>query len=225
MDCVILTSVDGRRHLTEVLPVLKAGKPVFIDKPIAGSMKDTIAIFQAAEEYKVPVFSSSSLRWSKNAHALRYGELVGKVLGADTYGPATIEPTHPDLFWYGIHGIELLYTVMNTGCKEVLRVHQPDTDFVVGTWNDGRVGSYRGSRSGRISINGTAFGEKGIHEIGPSEGYVPMLVEIIRFFETGIPPVSPEETIELVAFMEAADESKRRGGQAVSLEEIIYQQR
>ncbi len=158
VEVVLLTSVDGRRHLAEALPVLQAGKRMFIDKPVAASLKDTLAIYKAAEEYKVPVFSSSSLRWSVNAYALRRGELVGRVLGADTYGPATIEPTHPDLFWYGIHGIELLYTVMNTGCKEVIRVHQPNTDIVVGTWDDGRLGSYRGGRSGRISINGIAFG-------------------------------------------------------------------
>ena len=221
VDVILLTSVDGRRHLAESLPVFEAGKRMFIDKPVAGSLKDAIAIYEAAEKYKVPVFSSSSHRWTRYAEELRQGRLVGKVLGANTHNSAAIQPTHPDLFWYGIHGVEMLFTVMGTGCKEVVRVHQPDFDIVVGTWNDGRLGTYRGVRAGRIINGGTAFGEEGVHQIGPSEGYRPMLLDIIEFFKTGIVPVRPEETLEICAFMEAADESKRRGGQPVQLNEMF----
>jgi hypothetical protein len=221
VDAVLLETNDGNLHLEQSLEVFRAGKPVYIDKPVAGSLKDAIAIYKAAEKYKVPVFSSSSLRWARHAHELRRGELVGRVVGADTYGPASIEPSHIDMSWYGIHGIEMLFTVMGTGCKEVVRVHQPDTDIIVGTWAEGRVGTFRGGRNYRIGMGGTAFGEKAIHEIGPSEGYRPLLEEIIRFFETGKAPVSPEETIEIFAFMEAADESRRRGGKPVEIEKVL----
>jgi predicted dehydrogenase len=220
-DVVLLETNDGNLHLEQALEVFRAGKRVFIDKPVAGSLEDTIAIFKAAEEYKIPVFSSSSLRWSKNANALRNGELVGRVLGADTYSPAYIEPSHPDLFWYGVHGVETLFTVLGTGCREVIRVHKPGTDIVVGTWADGRLGTFRGERDGNIGFGGTAFGETGSHEIGPYEGYRPIMTEVIKFFKTGIAPVRSQETIEIFAFMEAADESKRRGGKPVLLEEVM----
>jgi hypothetical protein len=221
VDVVLLETNDGNLHLQQALEVFKAGKKVFIDKPVAGSLRDAIAIYKASKEYNVPVFSASALRWTKNSYKLRNGELVGRVLGADTYTPASIEPSHPDLFWYGIHGVEMLFTVMGTGCKEVVRVHQPDTDIVVGTWNDGRLGTVRGGRAGRIGLGGTAFGEKGNHDIGPYEGYKPLVIEILKFFRTGTPPVDSEETIEIFTFMEAADESKRRGGQPVQLEEVL----
>jgi predicted dehydrogenase len=221
VDVVLLETNDGNLHLEQAMQVFKANKPVFIDKPVAGSLKDTIAIFKAAEEFKVPVFSSSSLRWSKNTLAITQGDLVGKVLSAFTYSPAHIEPSHPDLFWYGVHGVEMLYSVMGTGCKEVVRIHQPDTDVVVGTWEDGRIGTFHGGRSGNTGYGGIAMGEKGTHQIGPYEGYGPIMKEVINFFKTGKPPVSAGETIEIFAFMEAADESKRRGGVAVRLDEII----
>jgi hypothetical protein len=51
--------------------------------------------------------------------------------------------------------------------------------------------------------------------------YTPMLWEIVPFFRTGVPPVSLEGTIEIYAFMEAADESKRRGGSPISVEEVL----
>jgi predicted dehydrogenase len=221
VDVVLLETNDGNLHLQQALEVFKAGKTVFIDKPVAGSLKDTLAIYKAANEYKVPVFSASSLRWTKNSQKLREGVLVGKVLGADTYSPGTIEPSHPDLFWYGIHGVEMLFTVMGTGCKEVVRIHKPDTDIVVGTWSDGRLGTFRGERAGRIGYGGTAFGEKGVHDIGPYEGYRTLVIEILKFFKTGKTPINSEETIEIFTFMEAADESKRRGGQPVQLQEVL----
>ncbi len=223
VDVILLETNDGNLHLEQALEVFSTGKRTFIDKPVAGSLKDAIAIYQAAERYKVPVFSSSSLRWSKNAYSLRNGELVGRIVGAHTFSPAHIEPSHPDLFWYGVHGVETLFTVMGTGCREVVRVHQADTDVVVGTWSDGRLGTFRGGRTGRIGFGGTAFGETGVHEIGPYEGYGPIMNEVIKFFKTGIPPVSADETIEIFAFMEAADESKRRGGEAVSIVEVMDQ--
>ena len=220
VDVVLLETNDGRPHYDQVLPVLRAGKPVFVDKPIAGSLEDAIRIFEAAEEYNVPLFSSSSLRFMENAQAIRSGK-IGKVLGADTYSPATLEPSHPDLFWYGIHGVETLFTVMGTGCESVQRTYTDSTDIVIGLWKDGRIGTFRGIRNGENGYGGTAFGEREIHDIGPYTGYRPLVVEIVRFFKTGIPPVSREETLEIYAFMEAADESKRQNGALVTLESVL----
>ncbi|GAA4399732.1 Gfo/Idh/MocA family oxidoreductase [Nibrella viscosa] len=225
VDVVLLETNDGRPHLEQALPVLKAGKRLFIDKPVAGTLADAIAIFEAAKRYNVPVFSSSSLRYMTTAQEIGQGKVVGKVLGAEAYSPAHLEKTHPDLFWYGIHGVETLYTVMGTGCRQVVRAHTDKTDVVVGTWADGRVGTFRGMRGGKSDYGGTVYGETGIAKMGPYEGYRPLLVQIIRFFDTGTPPVSPEETLEIYAFMEAADESKRRSGVPVTLESVMVKAR
>jgi len=219
VDVILLETNDGRRHLEQAIPVLKAGKTMFIDKPVTASLADAIAIFEAAKHYKVPVFSSSSTRFMSSAQDVVNGK-IGKVLGADSYSPCTIEETHPDFFWYGIHGVEILYTVMGTGCKSIVRVHTEGTDVAIGTWNDGRVGTFRGTRTGQHLYGGTAYGEKGNAVLGPIEGYKPLLTEIIQFFQTGNPPVKAEDTLEICAFMEAADESKRQKGRSVNLDEI-----
>lgn len=220
VDVVLLETNDGRPHYEQVLPVLRAGKPVFVDKPIAGSLEDAVRIFEAAEAHQVPLFSSSSLRFIENAQAIRNGK-IGHVVGADTYSPATIEPSHPDLFWYGIHGVETLFTVMGTGCESVQRIYTDSTDIVVGMWKDGRIGTFRGMRNGENGYGGTAFGANEIHDIGPYTGYRPLVVEIVQFFKTGVPPVSKAETLEIYAFMEAADESKRQDGARVTLESVM----
>jgi hypothetical protein len=220
VDVVLLETNDGRLHLEQALPVLKAGKRMFIDKPVAASLADAIAIFEAASNYNVPLFSSSSLRYISGVKEITEGK-IGRVSGADTYSPATIEKTHPDLFWYGVHGVETLFTVMGTGCKSVSRTFTEKTDLVVGKWNDDRIGTFRGIRSGKADYGGTVFGELGISQLGKYNGYNELLTEIIRFFQTGIVPVKPEETIEIFAFMAAAEESKMQGGSEVEIAELI----
>lgn len=216
VDAVMLESVDGRPHLWQAIPVIQAGKPLFIDKPMAGSLGDVIAIFNLAKTHGVPVFSASSLRYGRNTQAARRGA-IGRVLEAETTSPFHIEPKHPDLFWYGVHGVESLFTVMGRGCVSVRRGTTADGLVeVTGTWKDGRTGIYREGKG----YGGRARGETGEMEVGAYDGYAPLVAEVVRFFRTGYAPVSPEETIEIFAFMEAADESKRREGEAVPLVEI-----
>ncbi len=207
VDYILLESNDGRVHYEQAEKVIKAKKPMFIDKPMAENLEKVQAIFQLAAKNNVPIFSSSSLRYDKLVREVNAGK-IGKVLGADVYTPAEIEPNHIDQAWYMIHGVEMLFSVMGTGCKEVFRAFHPDFEQVVGIWNDGRIGSVRGIRKGASDIAGIAFGETGISQLGPFAGYGPLVAEILNFFDTGKVPVSNEETIEIFRFMEAAQRSK-----------------
>ena len=221
VDGVLLESVDGRPHLEQVRPVIAAKKPVFIDKPMASNLADVIEIFRLAKENNVPCWSSSSLRFSPGIIDMRNNEKVGQVLGCDAFGPCSLEEHHPDLYWYGVHGVEILFTIMGTGCESVSRVKTKDYELVVGLWKGGRIGTFRGLRTGKSDYGSTVFGTKGIAQGGKYDGYEPLVDEIIKFFKTGSVPVPPEETIEIFAFMSAADESKAKGGAAVSLTELI----
>jgi len=224
VDAVLLETNDGRPHYEQLIPVLQAGKPCFIDKPIAGTLVDAIAIFEASKKYKVPVFSTSSLRYMPVAQEARAGKF-GDVLGCDTFSPANLEPTHPDLFWYGIHGVEALFTVMGTGCDTVQRASTPGFDVVMGTWQGGRVGTFRGIRQGSGGYGGRVFGSKAMSDLGGYGGYRPLVVEIVKFFKTKEAPITEEETLEIYAFMEAADESKRQGGAAVKVADVLAKAR
>lgn len=226
VDAVLLESNDGRVHLEQLLPVLKARKPVFVDKPIAASLADTIRILEEVKRAKVPFFCASSLRFGHGTQAVRGGS-VGRVKSAETFSPVNIEPTHPDLFWYGIHGCESLYTVMGPGCKTVKRGVTADGKVeVVGTWSDGRIGIFRQENGmDRKGYGGVAIGEKGEAPVGSYDGYDVLLFEIVEMFRSGKAPVDVAETLELYAFMEAADESKRRDGAVVELELILERAR
>jgi len=217
-DAVLLESVDGRVHLQQFRAIAR-GQPVFIDKPAAASLADVVAIFRHADATGTPVFSCSSLRFADGPRELAADKSIGEMLGCETAGPLEIDGIHPDLFWYGIHGVEPLQAIMGRGCESVTRTDSPLSSLVVGKWRDGRIGSYRGLRQGG-EYAFTAYGSKGIvHRTGAS-GYEPLVRLICEFFSSGKPPVDREDTLEVFAFMEAADESKRRGGAVVTIAEI-----
>jgi predicted dehydrogenase len=220
VDCILLETNDGTLHLEQAAEVIEAGKPLFIDKPVAANLKDVISIYRLAKQHHVSLFSSSSLRYLKKAQEVRNDNVIGEVTGAQTFSPEHLEPSHSDLYWYGIHGVEILYTLMNTGCQSVKRIVTDKADLVVGKWTGERLGTFRGDLEGRQYYGGTAFGTKGVLDVGSYEGYGPMLEKVIEFFKTGNSPVPEAETLELYTFMEAADVSKRRNGEWVDLKEV-----
>ena len=217
VDAIMLESVDGRPKVRQAIPVIDAGLPLYIDKPMASSLADVLFIFDYAKKKGVPIFSSSSLRYGKTTQAARAGAL-GKIMHAETFSPVSIEARHPDLFWYGVHGCESLFTVMGPGCETVERRTTGDGKIeVIGKWKGGRTGIFREGKG----YGGHAKGTLGEGEVGEYDGYAPLVVEAVRMFQTGKVPVDPQETIELFAFMEAADESKRQDGKPVKLMGII----
>ncbi len=222
VDAVLLESVDGRTHLSQVRPVFAAKKRVFVDKPLTASYADAREIVRLSRESGVPFFSSSSLRYAADIQAIKSSDKHGGIHGAFTFGPENLEPHHPDLFWYGIHAVEMLYTLLGPGCEQVTRVKTDAADTVVGRWQDGQIGTMRGVIQGKQDYGAVAFGMKAVlaTPVPMSSNYRPLLVEIVKFFQTGVPPVAPEETLEIMAFMEAAELSKARGGLPVRLVDV-----
>ena len=215
VDAVLIESVDGRVHLAQARPVIAAHKPLFIDKPLASTLEDAREIARLAKAAGVPWFSSSSLRFGEIAASAKLPDTVG----AMTWGPGPLEPHHKlDLSWYAIHPIELLFTILGPGCESVTRTASETADVIVGRWKDGRIGTVRAIRP-YSEYGAVVFRSKDVVEVKPGTAgsYRPLVLEIVRFFETGKPPVPNDETLEIFAFMDAAQRSKESGGQTVRL--------
>ena len=215
VDGVLLTSVDGRVHLDQARLVIAAHKPMFIDKPLATTLEDAREIARLAKAAGVPWFSSSSLRYTSFVTAMKFAD----VQGAITWGPAPFQPHHQlDLAWYGIHAIELLYTIMGPGCESVSRTGAEGADVLVGRWKDGRIGTVRGVRPtseyGALVFRAHEVAETRSKTAGGSDG---LTAEIVKFFQSGAPPVPNDETLEIFAFMDAAQRSKEQQGKPVAL--------
>ena len=217
VDGVLLSSVDGRVHLEQARPVIAAHKPLFIDKPLAATLEDAREIARLAKEAGVVWFSSSSLRFGAIGATMKFSDTTG----AATWGPGPFEPHHYlDLSWYAIHPVEVLYTLMGPGCETVSRISGPDADVVVGRWKDGRIGTVRAIRP-YSDYGAVVFRAKEVVESHPKAAeaadYRPLVREMVKFFQTGKPPVANAETLEMFAFMDAAQRSKEQGGRPVAL--------
>jgi len=221
VDVVLLTSVDGRSHLEQVTPVLKSGKRVFVDKPLAASLEDARRIVELAEHTRTPFFSSSSFRFHPDIPRLRDNPAVGRVTRVQATSAMNTLVFHPDLFFYGIHGIEALYAVMGTGCATLSRRIEEDSDVTTCKWKDGRIGVYHGTLGpGAKQPLLRIWGENGTTEASGSAGYSGLLLAAAEFFHTGRPPFDVAETLEIFEFMTAAQLSKERNGAEVSLAEL-----
>jgi hypothetical protein len=217
VDAVLLLSNDGRIHLAQARIVIAAHKPLFVDKPLASTLEDAREIARLANAESVPWFSSSSMRFGGVA-SLRSDDLES----AMTWGPGPLEEHHQlDLTWYAIHPIEMLYTLMGQGCEEVTRISTADSDVIVGRWKGGRIGTVQTLRPygdyGAVVHRKNPKGQKSEASQKVDGGYAPLVVEIVKFFETGKTPVSNAETLEIFAFMDAAQRSKEAGGKPEGL--------
>ncbi|MGH9695348.1 MAG: Gfo/Idh/MocA family oxidoreductase, partial [Bryobacteraceae bacterium] len=215
VDGILVESVDGRAHLAEVKEALACRKPIFIDKPLAASLEDAREIARAAAAAHVPWFSASSLRYSP-IQTLKQEPVKGAIV----WGPGPTEPHQPlELSWYGIHAAEMLYTLLGTGCGEVTETTSAGADVVTCRWKDGRLGTMRVDRP-YSKFGAVVFRDKNRVESQPDVpvDYVPLVRQIVDFVASGKPPVPNEETLEMFAFLDAAQRSKKSGGQAVTVD-------
>lgn len=223
VDGVMLMTFDGHMRLEQSFQIMEAGKPLFINKPFGARLEHVVQIIEESRRRGVPIFSTSPTRYLKGAQAARSGDL-GEIVGASTYSGAPLEPSHTDLFWYGIHGVEILFTIMGPECQTIRRIGTSHTDVVIGEWDQQRIGTYRGIRKGHRTHSGIIFSSMGIHQAGDFNevGHRPLVLEMLKFFRTGTSPVNINETLAIHVFMEAADESKRNGGVEISMEETLH---
>lgn len=220
VDAVLVESNEGAVHRERATPFIEAGLPVFIDKPFASSTADARALVDLAARHHVPLLSASALRFAADIRAVSSGTPdLGQLVGVDVHSPATLHPHNPGLFHYGVHGVEMLYALLGTGCQDVSCTFHDSGEVVVGRWRDGRLGVLRGIRRGTRGYGFVAYGERGIHQtaIDLQNIYRDLLRVMVPVLQGAPSPVDPQELVEVVAFQEAALESARGGGRTIPL--------
>lgn len=220
IDAVMIESQQGARHRERARPFLEAGLPTFVDKPFAANADDADALIALARKHNAPLMSCSALRYDPTVQeALGRRAALGQIVSADVWSSAALHEGNPGYLHYGIHGVEMLYTLMGAGCAEVQTVFTPGGDVTTGRWADGRLGVMRGLRDGQGGFGFAAHYEKG-HHVATVQGaafYTEMLKAVIGMFATRREPIPLEESREIMAFIDAAAVSAARGGQAVPL--------
>ncbi len=218
VDLVFITAVDGRVHREMMKRTAKFKRPTFIDKPLAVSSKDAIEIMRIGKENGVPVMSCSALRYAESLTTALAAP--GEVIGVDLCGPMALQPTQPGLFWYGIHTVEMMNRVMGRGCKEVRVAMNADVDLVTAIYPNNRIATIRGQRKGHAKFTATLQREEGAAFVdlnaNKTSWYSSMLKAILSTIPNGKSDVAPEDALEIIRIIDAANES-RESGKAVSI--------
>ena len=217
VDALMLLSADGRQHL-EQFEQMAVGKPVFIDKPLATSTEDASQMIHLAEQTGTPILSCSSLRFAAGmTELLAPGE---ELVCCESFGPATVYPDYPGLFWYGVHAVDVLFSKLGPACQRVQAISHPTMDAVMGEWQAGQMGIFRGTRFLNNPFGFLMHTNQGATSCIAKDTppfYFSLIQKVLEFFNTRQSPVSPAEMFAVIAFIEAAHQSFQKQGQWIDL--------
>ena len=220
VDGILILHDDGSKHLELFKRFVPLGKPIFIDKPLETTPSKAREIAELAEANDCPVFTGSALRFCPEVNETLSAFGDGGVISAMTYSPFMLHAAMPGWIYYAIHSVEHLYALMGPGCKEVRCLPQADNDAVaVGTWEDGRMGIARAISQGPHEYGFTAWSKQQVKTtpVNIDTIYSGLLKSIVEFVKTKSSPVSMVESVEVISFLAAANESMGQDGKAVAI--------
>lgn len=209
-DAIMLEINDPAYHLQYFREVAGLGKPVFLDKPLAGSLEDGRAIIDLMRKHNTRVWSGSSLPF---ADAIRKALVkVPEVTVGHSFGAMGTAPAGDSLIWYGVHSFEMLLRLMGQGAEKVTAVESDIGVVTVVDYADGRRGVVESIR-GMWSYGGRVQSAKQTVQflVNAKYNYRNLLREVKTFFQGGPAPVSMEATFEGLAMMAAARASIESG--------------
>ncbi len=205
VDAIMVIAADDALWHEEVCQIpLRSGKPVFVDKTFAPSLEVGKRLFQLAEEHGTPIFSSSAQRYCQSIidYKKKHTELPNFV---STVGPHSLNH-------YAVHQLEPIVTLMGTGVKRIkgFPVGSAVTQLIL-DYGDGRMANFVQSPQPWAEFNFmVSDGESGERLVSDDRNFYHNLSKaIMDFFVHGIVPVRKEETLEILALIDAARETRK----------------
>ncbi len=215
VDGIIIPDDCTCRHYRFAEPLWRFGKPMFIDKPLAGTIEEAEAVVAKAETHGVPIFSASGLQFTREIEEARPEvEELGRILCALSANPN-------ELVFYGIHGLAMLWQLYGPGIESVQNIGEAGLDIVKYRWRDGRLGLQVGLEEGRPGWKLTVFGQKGRLDIPITDAdyfYWRVMSQFVEMVETGRQPLPNDQMLEIIRALCLARDASRRGtGEAIPL--------
>ncbi|HEY3397437.1 MAG TPA: Gfo/Idh/MocA family oxidoreductase [Armatimonadota bacterium] len=207
-DAGIVWSANWGFHLPHARPYLERGKPVFIDKPAVGNLRELNELLYLQARHGSLVMTGSSCRYAYEVQELiARREEIGEVITVWAQGPG-------DFFSYGIHTVEMFQGYLGPGARFVRHVGaQGDTDVFLCQYTEGPAVFYQlGSphRTWRLLLNSAS----GLHEatLDPSRIYQALIEKFVAAIREGTPPWPLEAQLECIKIALAARIARREGG-------------
>ena len=211
VDALFLEINDPALHLAYFEQVAGLGLPVFVDKPWSADLTEGRRMAQIAAAHRTNVWSSSSLRFMRALTAAQES-LPTPPMFCNVFGALGKAAAGSDVVWYGVHVTEMLVALMGVGARTVSALAGDAGIVAVVGYDDNRraVAEYnRGSwqYGGRLQAGSTVR----FFDSGGDVLYYNLLVRIKAWLDSGVPPVSLDETLEVQAIMGAIEAALAAG--------------
>jgi len=208
---LLLEINDPDLHLKYFEMAAETGKPIFLDKPLAGNMKDGFKICEITKKKNLKVWSSSSLRFTPEISAAVKN--TPSPVFCNVFGAMGKAPAGSSLIWYGVHSFEMLAKIMGKGAVSVSAKKDSKGIVSIVEYSDGRRGIVECNEN-NWKYGGRAHSAEAVNSflVGPDTVlYYHLMLEIKEFFMNGKIPVDMDETLEILSVMCAAEKSVASG--------------
>ena len=216
VDGIICVLRDGALHKDAVLPFLKAGLPVYVDKPLATTVADVEAMIDTAERTGVGFSSFSTLRYELGFQAWisESRESEGEAITGISTGPGDLDSEYSGIFFYGIHAVELMLERWGYGVREVTAVPSGRSVQAVCRYDSGLLVTLNLLHGGRPGFRLSSFGQRGTseHTLDTATNYRDGMKIILEVLAEGAWPLTPPQLTEPVAILAAIEDSVASGG-------------
>ncbi|PAV28321.1 hypothetical protein CIL05_16935 [Virgibacillus profundi] len=203
-DYIVVLSPDHPEHHERLthLPLI-SGKPVYIDKTFSSNLNSGIRMFDLADKHGTPLFSSSALRFAKELSDYPNSEVNRETLEyIATTGPGTYDN-------YSVHQYEIIVSQMGLGAKRIKSLSTSNSSLLVIEYDDGRQASFSQMQHADFQVNLQLKNGEGRYIPACSDMFTRLINSMLDFFETGIPPVPKEETLEIMSLIDAGKKAMK----------------
>lgn len=225
VDAILVVHRHGDLHAEHAIPFLKAGIPVYVDKPFAISFDDCHAMLQAAEAGNAMLTSYSSLRWAPTTSQLAEKlKDLGEIRVGQFAGPCDFESEYAGPFFYATHVAEICFRLMGDEISTVQATRAGSNVVTTVMFANGAVAtiSYLGDAAYHFhaALFGTA--EYAAAEIiAGDDAYAEGLNLFLDAVKSGEAPLSPKQLLTPIAFVHAMQESLERDGAVIDVPALL----
>ncbi len=212
VGAAVVDHLHGKHHLPSAQPLLEAGMPLFIDKPLCCGKSEGKRFLARAAELGVPVCSFSVMPMQAAFVALKkQARKLGEIYAVVSTGPCDITSRYGGIFFYGIHQVEMILRLLGYEVSHAQVAKGRGKNHVATlAYKDGRVATMNLMAEGGGLFHLSVIGAKGridqaIHY--DENIFFPGVRSFVRMFRTGKTDETTESMLVPVAVLEALEKS------------------
>jgi len=195
----------GADHLELVRPLLQAGIPTFVDKPLMPDLATSTELFALAEQHGAVLMSSSSARYADPVERLRRVHQQAGLTSLTMTGTG-------ELWFYGVHLAEMAVAILGTGFETAQSVRD-DAGWTARLRHRTGTTVTFALEPAALVKEGFSLAARGpdTFEVSSLTDYGPwydlLVDDVLTMARARAAPIDPLETLEVMRVLDAVERS------------------